>query len=245
MSATNKVALVTGASSGIGQAIAYGLAKAGNGIAVNYNTNAGGARETADKINSAGGKAITIQADVGDIAAVEKMFEKVNNELGAVDILVNNAGIVRDNLLLRMSYEEFDAVINTNLKGTFYCCKMAIRSMVKKRWGRIINISSIVGMLGNPGQSNYAASKGAINAFTKSLARELGSRNITVNAIAPGYVETKTSSVSTEATLNTVFALSAIKRFGQPKEVAPVAVMLASEEASFITGAIIRVDGGL
>ena len=186
----NKTALVTGASRGIGRATAIELAKAGAKVAVNYAGNRAAAEEVVAQIQAAGGQAFMVQADVGDAAAVDAMVKSVVEQFGSIDILVNNAGITRDNLIMRMKEEDWDAVIHTNLKGIFNCTKVVTKLMMKQRYGRIVNMTSVVGVMGNAGQSNYAAAKAGVIGFTKSMAKELASRNITVNAVAPGYIST-------------------------------------------------------
>jgi 3-oxoacyl-[acyl-carrier protein] reductase len=243
-----KVSLVTGASRGIGKAIALKLASLGSKVAVNYvaieASNKADADNVVESVVRLGGEAIAVEADVRNSEAVKAMVEQVTNEWGTINILVNNAGINRDTLLLRMSDDAWDDVIDTNLRGAYLCTRFALRSMMRQEWGRIISISSVVGRVGNAGQSNYAASKGGIIAFTKSVAREMGSRNITVNAVAPGFIVTemtdKLPSERKEATL----AMIPLQRLGQPEDVAELVAFLASEKAGYITGQVITVDGG-
>ena len=240
-----RVALVTGASRGIGKAVASTLHKAGFAVAVNYSRSAESAEEVADAIQSDGGRALAICADVGIEDQVADMFAAVRDELGPVAVLVNNAGITRDNLLLRMSLDSWNEVMTTNLQSVFLCSKEALKDMVRARWGRIVSISSVAGITGNAGQANYAASKGAVIAVTKSLAKEVGSRGITVNAIAPGWIETDmTSPLGEEVTSRAMDAIS-LRRLGQPEEIASAVGYLASDEAGYITGQTIVIDGGL
>ncbi|MDQ3783201.1 MAG: 3-oxoacyl-[acyl-carrier-protein] reductase [Actinomycetota bacterium] len=240
----SRVALVTGGSRGIGRAIAGTLAGDGHRIAVNYAANAAAAAEVVAEITAAGGEAVAFRGDVGSEEAVTEMFAEVAARLGPVDILVNNAGITRDGLMMRMSGETWNEVITTNLTSNFLCSKAALRSMIRSRWGRIICISSAAGIHGNPGQTNYAAAKAGIIGFAKSLAKEVGSRGITVNVVAPGFVRTDlTQSLGEFAESQT--ARIALGRLGSPPEIASVVGYLASDGASYITGQTIVVDGGL
>mgnify|MGYP001819412643 CR=1 FL=1 len=239
------VALVTGASRGIGRAVAMQLAAAGNAVAVNYARSAAEADEVVAEIVGSGGSAIAVQADVGDEDAVRAMFETVENELGPVSVLVNNAGITDDGLMMRMGSDQWDRVITTNLRSVFLCSKAALRGMIRAKSGRIVNISSVSGVSGNPGQANYAASKAGVIGFTKSLAKEVGSRSITVNAVAPGFIATDmTDALGDEVTERAAEQIS-LGRLGLPEEVASVVGYLASDGASYITGQAIVVDGGL
>ncbi|MGC4375605.1 3-oxoacyl-[acyl-carrier-protein] reductase [Fictibacillus sp. Mic-4] len=240
-----KTALVTGASRGIGRSIALHLAKAGAKIAVNYSGSEAKANEVVDEIRAHGGEAIAIQADVSNSESVNSMIKQVIDEFGSLDILVNNAGITRDNLLMRMKEEEWDAVINTNLKGVFLCTKAVSRQMMKQRSGRIINIASIVGVAGNPGQANYVAAKAGVIGLTKTAAKELASRNITVNSIAPGFIETDMTHVLEETVKSEMLKTIPLARFGQPDDIAALVVFLASDNSGYITGQTIHVDGGM
>ena len=239
-----KVALVTGASRGLGKAIALQLAKEGAQVVVNYAKSAEKAREVVDAIQSAGGNALTMQTDVSNFEEVEKMVDAIYEKLGRIDILVNNAGVNRDELLISMEEEDWNAVISTNLGGLFHCTKSVAKYMMLQKHGRIINISSIAGERGGRGQSNYAASKGGVNAFTRSVAMELAPKKITVNAVAPGVFETEMSSTVIRRAKDHILNSIALKRFGQAEEVAKVVAFLASDDSSYITGEIIRVDGG-
>lgn len=243
-----KISLVTGASRGIGKAIALKLASLGSKVAVNYvaieASNKVDADNVVESIIRLGREAIAVEADVRNSEAVKAMVEQVTDKWGKIDILVNNAGINRDTLLLRMSDEAWDDVINTNLRGAYLCTKFTLRSMMRQEWGRIISISSVVGIAGNAGQSNYAASKGGIIAFTKSVAREMASRNITVNAVAPGFIVTEMTDKLPSERKEAMLAMIPLQRLGQPEDVAELVAFLASEKAGYITGQVITIDGG-
>ncbi len=240
-----RVALVTGGSRGIGKAIALRLAADGHAVVVNYSANSSAASDVVAQIESAGGQAISVRADVSDPDQVDGLFDQVAVDLGSVDVLVNNAGITKDNLLLRMSHEDFDSVIHTNLRSAFLCTKASLRGMLKARWGRIISIASVAGISGNAGQANYAASKAGMIAFSKSIAKEVGSRGITSNVVAPGYIETDMTDALGESVRETASAAIALGRFGQPEEVAEAVGFLASDASSYITGQVLAVDGGI
>ncbi len=241
----NKVALVTGASRGIGRACALALAQSGAQVVINYRGQQQAADALVAQIEQAGGKAIAVQADVSQADDVERLVKATTDAFGRLDILINNAGITRDNLLLRMKDAEWDDVLNTNLRGTFLLTKAVLRPMMKARWGRIISISSVVGLTGNAGQANYAAAKAGLIGFTKSVAREMASRSITANVVAPGFIDTDiTKDLSDDiktAVVNTIPA----GRFGQPDDVAAVVAFLASDHAAYITGQTLAVDGGM
>lgn len=239
-----KVALVTGASRGIGRAIALRLAADGARVGVNYHRNAAAAQESADAINVAGGEALLLPADIAERSAVDAMVTELVKTWGRLDILVNNAGITRDTLLLRMGEDDWDAVLNTNLRGAFLCAKAGIRHMLRSG-GRIINVSSVVGQTGNAGQTNYAAAKAGLIGFTMALAREVASRNITVNAIAPGYITTEMTARMKPEHTERLLHMIPLARLGKPEEVADLVAFLASERAAYITGQTIRVDGGM
>lgn len=240
-----KTALVTGSSSGIGAAIARELAQAGAAVAIHYRGNSDGALAVVESIRSNGGRAEIYQADVSDSAAAADLVKRVQSDLGGLDILVNNAGTTRDTLLMSMKDEDWDTVISTNLKSVYAVSKASIRGMIKKRWGRIINLTSVVGISGQAGQTNYAASKAGIIGFTKSLAREVASRNITVNAVAPGFIPTALTDVLTDEQKNGILANTPLGRMGTPEEIAWAVAFLADERSGFITGQVLTVDGGL
>ncbi len=240
-----RAAIVTGGSRGIGRAVCLALADLGMDIAVNYAGSANAAAETAALCEEKGVKAITVQADVSTAAGADALFEAALAAFGRVDVLVNNAGITRDGLILRMSEEDFDQVLNTNLKGAFLCAKKAARIMMKQRYGRIISISSVVGVHGNAGQANYAASKAGLIGLTKSLAKELGSRHITANAVAPGIIDTDMTRVLPEAANAAQLGQIPLGALGQPADIANAVAFLAGEQAGYITGQVLGVDGGM
>lgn len=240
-----KVALVTGASRGIGKEIAIALAKEGAFVAVNYNGSQEKAQEVIEQIESQGQSAKAYQCNVSDFEAAANLIQEIVKEHGKIDILVNNAGITRDNLLMKMKEEEFDQVININLKGTFNCIKHISRQMLKQKAGKIINISSVSGILGNAGQANYCASKAGIIGLTKSAARELASRGITVNAVAPGFIQTEMTEVLSESVKENALGQIPLGRFGEVKDIADMVCFLASDKADYITGQVISIDGGM
>jgi len=242
---TGKVALVTGASRGIGRAIAIELAHQGAKVAVNFSGNEVKAQEVVDEIKALGSEAIKIKANVASEAEVKDMVKLVTTTFGSLDILVNNAGITRDNLLMRMKEEEFDEVIQTNLKGVFLCTKAVTRQMMKQRNGRIINIASVVGISGNPGQANYVAAKAGVIGLTKSAAKELAARDILVNAVAPGFIETDMTDELSEEQKRSMLEMIPLARLGSGEDVAKVVRFLASDDATYITGQTIQVDGGM
>ena len=240
-----KIAVVTGASRGIGKAIAMKFAQLGATVVINYNGSAQKAEEVKQSITADGGRAVIMQCNVADYDACEAFFKDVINQFGRIDILVNNAGITKDGLIMRMSEEDFTSVVDVNLKGTFYCIRFASRQMMKQRSGRIINMSSVVGISGNAGQINYAASKAGVIGMTKSAAKELASRGITVNAIAPGYIETDMTNVLSDKVKEETMKQIPLGRLGQTGDIAAAVAFLASDEAGYITGQVLAVDGGM
>lgn len=241
----NKIVLITGAGRGIGRAIAIALAKEGAEVVINYNGSEERAKEVKQTIEENGGKASIYKCNVSDFEACETMIREIVKEHGHLDILVNNAGITKDGLIMKMKEEDFDRVLNVNLKGTFNTIRHSARQMLKQRSGKIINISSVSGILGNVGQANYAASKAGVIGLTKTMARELGSRGITVNAIAPGFVDTEMTEVLSEEIRENACKQIILGRFGKPEDIANAAVFLASDKADYITGQVISVDGGM
>ena len=242
---TGKIAVVTGAARGIGRAIALALAEEGAEIVINYHHSEERSLAVKEEIEARGGKAAVMQCDVSDYESCERFVSAVAEMYGRIDIWVNNAGITKDQLLMRMSEEAFDEVIETNLKGTFQCMRFVSRVMVKQRCGRIINLSSVVGIAGNAGQVNYAASKAGVIGMTKSAAKELAGRGITVNAVAPGFIETEMTSVLSEKVQEQAKNQIPLGHFGTPEDVASAVVFLASEQAKYITGQVLQVDGGM
>ncbi|MGF1472024.1 MAG: 3-oxoacyl-[acyl-carrier-protein] reductase [Rubrobacteraceae bacterium] len=240
-----RVAVVTGGGRGIGRAIALRLAQEGANVAVVYRSNDAAAEETAELVRESGVVCETFKGDVASPEDVKTLFDAISEVFGRGDILVNNAGVTRDNLMLRMKEAEFDEVVRTNLKGTYLCTRAALRGMVRARWGRIVNVSSVVGLVGNAGQANYAASKAGIIGFTKSVAREVAQRGITVNALAPGYVETELTGDLDESVKEQIRAQIPTGRIGEPEEIADAAAFLCGEGASYVTGQVLAVDGGM
>ena len=245
MHVDNKVALITGASRGIGRATALELAKAGAKIVINYAGNAAAAQEVLKAIQEMGGQAIAVQANIAVAAEVDELIQKAVEAFGSIDILVNNAGITRDTLLMRMKEADWDAVLDTNLKGVFLCTKAVAKLMMKQRSGKIINMTSVVGLTGNAGQANYAAAKAGVVGFTKSMAKELGSRGITVNAVAPGFIATDMTEVLPDSVKEQMTSTIPLGRPGTPSDVAKAVLFLCSDAAAYITGQTLNVDGGM
>ena len=240
-----KIALITGSSQGIGRATAQRLARNGADIVINYRSNSTAAKEAQTSIEALGRRCISIQADVSQEEDVNRLFAEINQSLGPISILINNAGTTRDKLILQMSLAEFEHVIDSNLRSAFLCTKAALRGMMKARWGRIINVSSVAGLLGSAGQANYSASKAAIIALTLSTAREMASRNITANAVAPGFIPTELTASLTEQQRDLILSSTPLGRFGSAEEVAAAICFLCSPEAGYITGQVLCVDGGM
>ena len=245
MSLTGKTAIVTGGSRGIGKAVCLELARRGCNIVLSFAGNTAAADQTVAECQALGVQALAVQGNVADADAVKALFDAALKQFGAIDILVNNAGITRDNLLMLLKEEDFDAVVDTNLKGTFLCMKAAVRPMMKQRHGRIISLSSVVGLHGNAGQVNYAATKAGVIGMTKSLAKELAGRNITVNAVAPGFIDTDMTAVLPEKAKEAILASIPMARLGAAEDVANAVAFLASDEAGYITGQVLAVDGGM
>ena len=240
-----KVAIVTGGSRGIGRAISLALARHGARVVVNYLANASAAEATAREIIACGGQCLTVQADVSKSEEVHRLIDQVLDTLGRIDILVNNVGITQDDLIVRMSEKKWDQVLNANLRSAFLCTRAALRPMLRQRWGRIINISSVGGMVGNAGQANYAAAKAGLIGFTKAVAKEVASRNITVNAVAPGFVDTEQTRNISDRQREAITRTIPLGRAASPEDIAPAVLFLASEEAGYITGHVLNVDGGV
>ncbi len=240
-----KTAIITGATRGIGRGIAEVFAKQGANVLFTYSSSSDLAKEIEDNLSKENVIVKGYKSDASNFEDCQKLVDQISEEFDTVDILINNAGITRDNLLMRMQEEDFDKVINTNLKGTYFCTKACVPSMIKNRWGRIINITSVVGIRGNIGQSNYSASKGAIHSFTYSLAKELATRGITVNAIAPGYIQTATVDVLSDKLKDHIMTWIPMNRFGTPDEISGMAAFMASEKAKYMTGEVVRIDGGM
>ena len=242
---TGRIALVTGAGRGIGRSVALALASKGASVVIHYNESKDGAEKTANEIRDNGQNAMIVQANIGVAEDVEAMITTVIDSWEKIDVLVNNSGVIKDNLIIRMSEDDWDYVMNIDLKGVFLTTRLAARSMIKQRWGRIINIGSVVGLAGNPGQSNYAAAKAGLIGFTRSVAKELAARNITVNMVAPGYIVTDVTENLPDETKEYLTSMIPMKRRGQPEEIADAVAFLAGEKSTYITGQTLNVDGGI
>ena len=245
MNLKGKTVLITGGSRGIGRAIALAFAGEGTNVIINYTSDEENAKNVIKEIEKFGVKGLAIRANISKAEEVNNMFDKIKEDFDVVDILINNAGITRDSLFIGMKEKDWDEVIEVNLKGMFLCAKAVIRKMLRQRYGRIVNISSVVGVVGNPGQANYCASKAGVIGFTKSLAREVASRNITVNAIAPGFIKTDMTDALPEDIKESVMGTIPMGRYGNPEDIANIAVFLSSDKAGYITGQIIHIDGGM
>jgi 3-oxoacyl-[acyl-carrier protein] reductase len=245
MDLANRIAIVTGGATGIGKAITQALVKQGCHVVINYNTSAAAAEALVAEIIATGGKAIAVQADVSKLEDAKRLVDATLSTFGGLNIVVNNAGIVADNLMLRMSEDQFDKVINTNLKGVWNVCKSALKPLLKSDYARIVNISSVSGVVGNAGQTNYSAAKAGIIGLTKALAREVASRGVTVNAVAPGFIETAMTGALTPEVITYWQQAIPLKRFGKPEDVAQAVVFLVGPNASYITGHVLEVDGGI
>ncbi len=245
MNLNGKTALVTGGSRGIGRAIALALANQGANVIINYSSNEENAAKVVEEIKGFNVKVLAIKANISSNEEIKEMFKKIDEAFDRIDILVNNAGITKDNLFMRMKEEDWDKVMDVNLKGTFLCTKAVIRKMMKQKQGRIINLASVVGVVGNPGQANYCASKAGVIGFTKSIAKEIAGKNITVNAIAPGFIETDMTKVLSESVKESMLEVIPMKKYGKPEDIANLVVFLSSDNSSYITGQVIHVDGGM